>query len=453
MKFLKLWVPMFLIVMMISAPFIGRAEQEPITHIQEIFTITYGCTLDLSVASSEKDVELVYKNYNETEWNTLQMMKDTKNENFIGTLPVDALTPPGVEYYFRSPGYKTDIYKIRTEYDPISGNPHEIGIMAATGEVIGYDLQYHSGKLPNGKTVSISTQTPTGNYPSVTSKLWELRSTGSNPHMGIDLNVYMVNVYAMANGRIDFVNTNSSNDAGIYIRIVHNADGTTPNSSIAGTLNGDLYSHYFHLNNVTNNPSTGEMWKQGDIVSRGDLIAVSGDTGIGGYHLDFGWDMYTSSKRIPLPGKYFFDTSSWNNGMDLDFIQPPRTWYDSKYGTMLEIYIYPKGTTDSSTVNPILYIGSTTGTPTKQITVFRDPNNSKRFYAYLAGAGYDNGYANLYISVTRNGISGYVTRPIEKFNAIPSKFYKVYIQPGSITLNQMPDEEPVESVDAVELTE
>lgn len=203
MKYLRLWFLMFLIIMMLTIPITGYAEQEPIVHVQEVFTITYGCTLDLSVISNEKNVELIYRNYNETEWNSLQMKKG-KDGNLVGTLPIDALTPPGVEYYFKSPNYKTDIYTIQTEYDPISGNPNEIGATAISGDIIGYDLQYHSGKLPNGKTVSISTQTPTGNYPSVTSKLWELRSPmiGSNPHKGIDLGVYKVNVYAMADGRI-----------------------------------------------------------------------------------------------------------------------------------------------------------------------------------------------------------------------------------------------------------
>lgn len=438
---------------MLIIPFTSYTEQEPIVHVQEVFTITYGCTLDLSVISNEKNVELIYKNYNETEWNSIQMKK-SRDGNFVGTLPVDALTPPGVEYYFKSLNYKTDIYTIKTEYDPISGNPYEIKTMTTTGEIIGYDLQYHLGKLPNGKTVSISTQTPTGNYPSVTSKLWELRSTGSNPHKGIDLSVYKVNVYAMADGRIDFVNTNPSASAGIYIRIVHNADGTIPSPSIVGTYNGDLYSHYFHLNNVAVNPSTGQIWKQGDIVKKGDLIAVSGDTGIGGYHLDFGWDIYLDSSRTPLPGKYFFnDITSWNNGMDLDFIQPPRTWYDKMYGTMLEVYIYPKGTIDPNTVRPKLYIGASTETPTNEITMFQDSNDPKRFYAFLAGAGYDDSYANLYISVTRDTINGYVTRPIEKFNSIPSKFYKVYIQSGIINSNQTPLDEPIKSINSVELTE
>lgn len=208
------------------------------------------------------------------------------------------------------------------------------------------------------------------------------------------------------------------------------------------------------MNNVETNPNTGQIWKQGDIVKKGDLIAISGDTGAGGYHLDFGWDIYLNSNRTPLPGKYFFNNiTSWNNGMDLDFIQPPRTWYDSMYGTMLEIYIYPKGTTDPSTVYPELFIGPITGTPKDKITMFQDSENPKRFYAYLAGAGYDNDYANLYISVRREGINGYITRPIEKFDDVPSKFYKVYVQPGSIPPYQIPIEESIESMNSVELTE
>jgi len=423
------------------------AEETGIVHNQEVYTVVYGNPLELTATSSENMVTLFYKNKDQLDWTSISMKK-SKTNNFTAELPKDALMPPGTDYYFQSTNYKTELYSILTEFDPISGNPYEFNTMAITGEVIGYDLQYHSGKLPNGKTVALTTQPPTGvgSYPTVTSKLSELRSA-SNPHKGIDLGVNQVKVYAMANGKISFVNNDpNADDAGIYIKIAHNADGTTPS-----TTTGDLYSHYYHLKNVENNPRTGAKWKAGDTVYKGDLIAYSGDTGTGTYHLDFGFDIYINGTRTPLPGKYFFNTTSWNNGMDLDFVQPPRTWYDSAYGTMLEVYVYPKGTTDNQIVTPVVVIGADGQNP-YTITMFKDPSNPKRFYTYLVGSGYDNQYANLYIKVERTGIPGYVTRPLEKFDEAPSKFYNVYVKTGSIIPSGLEAAESISAIDSVELT-
>lgn len=451
---------LMVVMLLISIFSFTSAGEIGILHNQEITTQTYGSTLALKVISDENNLTVNYRPINETEWVKLKMDKAKEKNSYNVQLPIEALTPPGVEYFFESNKSKTDIFRVATEYDPISGNPSEIMTVTNIGDVIGYDLQYHNGVLPNGKTVTWTAQSPTGSFSAISSKLEELRTTGSNPHQGIDVAINTQPVYAVASGKISFVNTTITNDAGMYIKIAHNADGTTPS-----TITGDLYSHYYHLSSIKTNPATGTAWKAGDVVSKGALIAVSGDTGGGitghdyGYHLDFGFDIEQSGNRVPLPGKSFYATSSWNGGMDLDFAQPARAYASSTYGTILETYAYPKGSSNSPNLTLVLYMGADGTTPTNPITMMQDSTNPQRYYAYLAGNGFDNSYASCYIRIYREGLSGYVTRPIDKYAAVPSKFYRIYVNPSigmyvSPVINQTDAKpETIDETNFIELTE
>lgn len=383
------------------------------------------------------------KNLNSNDWEKIDMKRKGRN-NYIGTIDSSNTTPPGLEYYFKTKSMETEIYTIETEYDPILGQQSEVSIMGPDekkGNTIAYDIEYHNGYLPNGKRVTWkASKLPTGNYDTVTSKLHEMRSCCTSPHKGVDLGVYKVDVIAMADGTIDFVESNSgtaTSGAGNWIRIAHNADGSQPN--VNGGETGDLKSHFFHLATIKNNPATGSMWKKGDKVKTGDVLAISGDSGSGGYHLDFGFDIYMyvdgSTKRIPMPAKYFFgNISGWNGGKDLDFVSPPRIYHDYNYGTMLEFYAYPKGTTDSKNLYIEAYIG-TSGTPNKKVIVYQDVNDPQRYYAYLVGQGYDYQTVNLYYKVGREGWDfndHFVTRPLQKYATAPDKYYSVYIEQGAI---------------------
>ncbi len=276
--------------------------------------------------------------------------------------------------------------------------------------------------------------------------------------MGIDLSVYKVPIYAMLSGRVSFINKTASDTAGIYIRVAHNADGTIPSVNPDNTVTGDFYSHYFHLNNIEKKPGTSNEHARGDIVNKGTLIATSGDTGAGGAHLDFGFDIYSGSNRLGLPGEYFISTSSWNSSMDLDFAQPPRIWKHNTYGTMLEVYIYQMGTSDKSAITPTLVIGEDGKTPATRLTMLQDSSDSKRYYAYLVGNGYDNKYVNAYIEI-KKGDLGYITRPIEKYSSLPSKFYRFYVSTGLATMTSkdksynllIKDNEIPQAEDAIEL--
>lgn len=425
-------IVMIIVFSMLLIPITVNGLTTPIQHNQSTYSSVYGNAIDVVAVSNESSMTLHYRNLTGTSWESRVMNK--KGNVFSGVIPKEITTPPGLVYFFSTAQNKSLDYTIITEYDPISGNPFQIFTRAATGEKIGYDIQYKAGVLPNGKTVNISTQSPTGAFSAISSKLYELRTTGSNPHQGIDFAITSKPVYAASSGKISFVNTEITNAAGMYIKIAHNADGSIP----ANNASGDLSSHYYHLSSISVNPATGQAWKLNDTVTKGQQIAISGNTGgkTGhdyGYHLDFGFDYFESSTRLPLPLKYFFNTTSWNNGKDLDFAQPARIYFDSAKGTMLEIFVYPKGTNDGAALTLTTYIGADGQVPTKAIPMFKDTSNPQRYYTYLVGSGFDKKYANVYVKIVRDSMSGYVTRPVDKYNAAPSMFYRAYINTGSQT--------------------
>ncbi|PTQ56175.1 MAG: hypothetical protein BSOLF_0747 [Candidatus Carbobacillus altaicus] len=402
------------------------------THQQPYPGVAYGTEVTLQVNTSLKHPSIFYRHSDDENWKRLPLLELNKN-NYIVTLPIEITRPGGFEYYFAAQAFKSEVYSIDTDYSPLMEieTSNSIGIMGS--KEVSYDIDYYNGKLPNGKIVTIKAASPISTDFSVTSKLLELRSCCSNPHMGVDFGTngqIDKDVKAAFPGRVYFTGFDQ-NGAGKYIIISHNADGTIP--SIGSK--GDFSTIYMHLNsfNVSKDAS----------VTANQLIAKSGNTGSStGPHLDFRIVYYkTSSSYIVLPNKYFFNTSGWNNGLDLDFIQPPRFYFDPNYGTMVDVIVYPKGATDSL---PTVRLHIKNGTSYDVITLTKQ-GTSDRYYAYLVGRGYDNKTVQVFLSVERkkggtNESLGFITRPLQYYSSdvtpvnvtAPSNLYSVFIQYGAI---------------------
>lgn len=189
------------------------------------------------------------------------------------------------------------------------------------------------------------------------------------------------------------------------------------------------YTHYFHLSRWESGLDRGVH------VSKGQKIGLSGDTGCSGsYHLDFGFDTggtssaaWDSNRRV-LPARYLFPgVSDWNGSYDLDFAQPPQSAYNKNHGTYIDINVYPKGTSDSQTLTVTLKYREPGETIWTNSTMSKVGTSS--VYRGYFGSSVWNKTVQYHVTIARNGISGYITRPVEKYAAVPSYFYQVYVSP------------------------
>lgn len=158
-----------------------------------------------------------------------------------------------------------------------------------------------------------------------------------------------------------------------------------------------------------------------------------------GPHLDFGICYYSNGNQINLPVKYFLGhLDGWNNGNDLDFIQPPRIYHDSAFGTTVEVIAYGfwNGPASSSDLTLTLYMrpSSDQSGTFQEYTMIRDSSTPHRFYLNLAHRGYNYQNVDFYIKVMKKGDdSTFITRPLQYESEAPTKFYSAYISPGSIS--------------------
>lgn len=127
-------------------------------------------------------------------------------------------------------------------------------------------IRYINGAIKG--TISPNPTTSTWLWPvdstRITGEFWRWRSATNYNHRGVDIGCYLTNVYA---SRAGYIASKGQTSARGYYVVVDHCDG--------------YYSVYQHLsnNNIKN---------VGDYVNRGDVIAVSGDTGsAGSYHLHF----------------------------------------------------------------------------------------------------------------------------------------------------------------------
>jgi murein DD-endopeptidase MepM/ murein hydrolase activator NlpD len=332
-------------------------------------------------------------------------------------LPGAATAPAGFEYRFEvtlgGKTYCTPNYAVSTEWDPVSlgwqGStllPSPVTVMSQSR--IAWDIDAKNGSMPNGTYITANSgRSPIRDankndlYPAVTSKMFELRTTGSSPHTGIDLGVAeKTSVYPIASGVIEFVNdptTPTSPSAGRYVRVKH--------------ASGAYYSHYYHLHSIGISPVTGQKWKKDDSIGVNDVVGLSGDTGSpGAYHLDFGIETYDGGVKVYVPAKWFYSgRTQWNYARDLDYAGTPSLFTNTS-GTGIQIRVYPKGTTDGSGSTVTLYIRTGTN-PFTERAMTHDSADYGRFYAYVND--FKGQSVQYYIKVWRTNIpgKGSITRP------------------------------------------
>jgi hypothetical protein len=358
---------------------------------------------------------LFYRSLSSEEW--LEVVAEQRHHTLEAEIPGPATAPPGFEYYFEmhldDATYRTPSYSVTTEWDPITLDwqgsrylPSPVTTLSQTR--IAWDIDAKSGYMPNGTyVVPNSARSPirdstTGNdlYPAVTSKMFEIRTTGSSPHKGIDLGVAnKTPVYPIAAGVIDLVNdptTPTPNTAGRYVRISHSG--------------GAYFSHYYHLDTIGINPSTQKKWVKGDSIAVSNQVGLSGDTGSPGqYHLDFGVETYDGI-RVHVPAKWLYSgRTQWNYARDLDYAGIPSIFTDAS-GTGIQIRVYPKGTIDGPGSTVTLYIRTGTN-PFASRPMTHDAADYGRFYAYVND--FKGKPVQYYIKVWRTNIPTYgsITRP------------------------------------------
>jgi hypothetical protein len=267
--------------------------------------------------------------------------------------------------------------------------------------------------LPPGNCRSpFGTSTTNESFPAVSSKFAEIRTVNPNPHNGTDFGVYQVDVRAIFGGKVAWVNPywdGVSSGAGRYVIIGHGTqrpDGSFP-----------WYSRYLHLHSVESGITQGAM------VSKGQKVGVSGDSGSkGAWHLDLGiLSKWGTNKDLFMPPERFFSTATgWNNKKDLGFIQVP-TWNSSTQS--IEVVAYPKGTNDGSTLNVRIVLKPTTSSTWQEFSMSSIGNNT---YSLKPSSHGFTGTIDYYIKVIRPGYSSsfYITRPYHSWNKPPTIAYR-----------------------------
>jgi hypothetical protein len=358
-----------------------------------------------------KEVKLFYRSINDSEFKSVNM-SPIENYSFIyeGIIPEDEFKSGKVEYFveanFLDGKYlKGPVFTVKVE--PLTIDD-DYSVMA-TGDHF-YDIQYYNGKLPNGVTIPStyisgikspirSSDVNTSIYPPVTSKMMEVRSVSPNPHNGIDLST-SANVYAALPGKVTY----SGGSYGI-VEIGHdvNSDGVM-----------DFYSRYVHMSNIKVN--------LGDTVQQTTQIGTASNVGTTAVHLDFSFFVKDNqqNKRF-MPGKYFYNSvTSWNTGLDLDFAQPPKMNYDYQTRTHnITVNAYKKGGDSSNVVSATISyrISGTTTWTHASMTKVTGTNDFK----YTFPTTYTNKNIEYYITFGASGISGTVTRPMERGLEGPTK--------------------------------
>jgi len=395
--------------------------QRVLRHEQTVKTMAAnsdGLPVGLLIVSGERpsDATLLFRNMSDVDWG--RGAAEVHQGEVAAVIPGAATAPPGFAYYFEvtlgDRTYRTPCYSVATEWDPISlgweGSeflPPPVTIQAQTRNA--WDIDAKNGYMPNGTYVTANSArspirdaiTKNDVYPTVTSKMFEIRTTGSSPHTGVDLSVgNKTPAYPIAGGVIDFVNNPSNptpGTAGRYVRVNH--------------ASGAYYSHYYHLDSIGISPLTQKTWATGDSIAVADKVGLSGDTGApGAYHLDFGIETYDGGVKVYVPAKWFYSgRTTWNYARDLDYAGIPSLFIDTS-GTGIQIRVYPKGTVDGSGSTVKLYIRAGTN-PFVERAMTHDSADYGRFYAYVND--FRGTTVQYYIKVWRTNIpsSGTISRP------------------------------------------
>lgn len=157
-----------------------------------------------------------------------------------------------------------------------------------------YDITF-AGAIDGTTRWGSPVTTGPSTYPTISSKWYEARTTGTSPHVGVDVAVgYKYEVAAVTDGTL-----------------VKVSDGTKYNTYSLSTSKSGVYCHYEHMSSVS---KTGYL-------REGEAFGVPGDVGSeGSIHLHFG--AYTENKmanrRAYRNETLYRNTSEWEYGRYLD---------------------------------------------------------------------------------------------------------------------------------------
>lgn len=149
----------------------------------------------------------------------------------------------------------------------------------------------------------VSFRSPLSNYANVNSKWSQPRSTGTNPHNGVDLHATVnTDVYAPYNGWTTAINITGSYD----IEFIVDANGNGVQDS------SDYRVRFYHMND---REALGYKTK-------GQKIGKSGNQGTNAAHLHFGISTGSGSSlkwwRNEVNYRHLIGSSYWNGVRDLD---------------------------------------------------------------------------------------------------------------------------------------
>jgi murein DD-endopeptidase MepM/ murein hydrolase activator NlpD len=365
--------------------------------------------LELGVPAGTEDVRLLYERLSFDE--VYEVPATLLDGVARAIIPASHTSQPGIDYYW------VVSVRGRTIITPESYVPFFEGAGPASevNEWVAHDIEKAGGKLPDGYSVASGQgRIPhglTAAQAPITSKLLELRDAGSpDVHSGLDFGMAGGNdVYAMQDGVA--YDMSDPGGFGVWVNIRH--------------VGGEYYSHYADLSQ--------EFVTDGQQVHKGDVIGKSGNSGSGEYHLDAGYDYYSSGDRIALyPFKYFLASSSPYLSTDFDFIQTPTNSYSSTYGSYTNVKVQPKGGTGAVTVH-IDYRQKGTSSWAEDTV----PLYSGITYRYYWDPALDGKTMQYWIRVTRSGVDPehWATRPAKYDGLEPdTTYYEITVRKGAGTV-------------------
>ncbi|MDQ8737150.1 M23 family metallopeptidase [Paenibacillus sp. LHD-38] len=176
-------------------------------------------------------------------------------------------------------------------------------LIATSVSAAPYDISF-GGVGPAADTLDLATSI--SGFPVVTSQWNQPRSTGTNPHQGIDIRAQTpTDVNAVCDGWVTSQNATSTYH--LILKCDTNGDGLN---------NDNLKIYYDHLSAV------GFITSSTTKITEGTKVALSGNENGGtSYHLHFGTRTSRSGTMVWTRNEpYYRWTSNWNYGRDLDFI-------------------------------------------------------------------------------------------------------------------------------------
>jgi murein DD-endopeptidase MepM/ murein hydrolase activator NlpD len=367
--------------------------------------------LTVSVPADARAARVVYEQLSYGDgYERLEAPAAMRDGLAIAVIPAEHTIQPGIKYHWE---VDTSDRALTTSDRYLPFFEEGFGALSLPGDQIAHDIEFAAGKLPDGTSVSSGQggfPYNTGSFRAITSKLLEVRPvTESEVHKGVDWDLSDgTQVLAMQAGVVYSVGYDSK--AGYYVYLSHGG--------------GKYFTHYFHLQSYS--------VANGDNVTKGQVIALSGHSGGVTRHLDAGYDIFISGNRVSLyPFKYFMGAYSPYLSTDFDFIQKPTNSYSTTYGSYTSVKVEPKGSAGGTVHAYMVYRQKGT------TTWYADsiPVYSGITYRYYWDPSLDGQTMQYYIKVSRALVTPeeqhFSTRPAKYHGASPGIYYEITVRKGS----------------------